>query len=123
AQHPRSGGSPASPAPRGSCPRPPRLHPPGCVDVDSERAPVDEGDAEIHEGQQGRRQPARLLDGYGELLGRLQNGRAMRVDLGRVEDGAEELALPGEDLLEGRIATVILDLPHSGHGRYLIRAA
>src|SRR5712691_4720945 len=101
----------------------PGLHPPGCVDVDSEGASVDERDAEVDERHEGDRQPPRLLDGGGELLGRLHDRRAMGEDFGRVEEVTEELPLFGEALLQDRIAAVVLDLAHSRHGLYLIRAA
>src|SRR3990172_3370011 len=101
----------------------PRLHPPGCVDVDSEGAAVDDRDAEVDERHEGSRQPPGLLDGGRELFGRRQDRRAVGKDLRGVEETAEELALLGEDLLEDGIAAVVLDLAHSRHGVYLIRAA
>jgi len=46
----------------------------------------------------------------------------MGIDLGGVEHGPEELALPRENLLQDRVAAVVLDLAHSWHGLYLRRA-
>src|SRR5215831_10901547 len=91
------------------------MHPTGCVDVDSERAPVDQRDAEVDQRQQRGREQTGSLDGRRELLRRLQDRRAMREDLRGIEDGAEEFPLLREDLLEGRIAAVVFDLFHSGH--------
>src|SRR5207249_1264167 len=90
-------------------------HPTGCVDVDSEWAAVDEGDAQVDQRQQWGRQLAGLRDRSRELLGGLEDRRAVRVDLRRVEQVAEGLALLGEHVLQGGIAAVVLDLLHSWH--------
>src|SRR3972149_6381514 len=55
----------------------------------------------------------RLLDGGRELLGRLEDGRAVGKDLRGVEETAEELALLGEELFEDGIAASVLYLAHS----------
>src|SRR5262249_23053333 len=73
-----------------------RVHPPGCIDVDSERAAVDEGDAQVHEREQRRFELTGALDRRRELLGGAQDGRTVGEDLGRVQQAAEQLALLGE---------------------------
>src|SRR5678815_5102296 len=89
------------------------MHPTGCIDVYSEGTAIDEGDARVHQRQQRRRELCRPVDRGGELLGGLQDRRAVRIDLGDVEEAAEGLALLGEDLLQDGIAAVVFDLSHT----------
>src|SRR4029434_9491401 len=86
------------------------------MDVYSERTAIDEGNAQVDQRQERRRELSRPLDGGGELLGRLQDRRAVRIDLGDIEEAAEDLALLGEDLLQDGIAAVVFDLSHAWHG-------
>jgi hypothetical protein len=44
-------------------------------------------------------------------------------NLGRVQENAEDLALACEDLLEDRVAAVVVDLSHPGHGERSIQWA
>src|SRR5262245_8445202 len=92
------------------------MHPPGCIDVHSERAAVDLGHPEVHEGEQFRREAARFLHGGRELLGRPEDRRTMSLDLGGVEDESEELAVALVDVLQDRIVARFLDLSHAWHG-------
>ena len=92
-----------------------RLHPTGCIDVDSERAAVDQRDAQVDERAELRRQEPRALHGRRELLGGFENAGGVRLNLRRVEDEAERLRLLLEDLAQGRIVTGIEDLADAGH--------
>src|SRR4030088_2876313 len=83
------------------------------IDVDSERAAVDRGDAQRDEGHQTARQLAGLLDRRAERLHRSQDRRAMRHHLGGVEQIAEQLAFLGERLLQDRIAAILFDFTNA----------
>src|SRR6185437_14324595 len=85
------------------------------IDVDSERAAVDRGDAEIDEGQQSLGQLARLLDRGAQQLRRAQDRRAMRHHLGWVEEVAKRGPLLFEDFVEDPVAARILDLAYPWH--------
>jgi integrase len=93
----------------------PRLHPPGCVDVDSERAAVDESDSQVDEGQECCRELPGLFERNGQLLRRFEDGWAVGEHLGGVQEAAEYLALPGEHLPEGGLTAVVLDFLHARH--------
>src|SRR6185437_539638 len=84
-------------------------------DVDSERAAVDRGDAEIDEGQQSLGQLARLLDRGAQQLRRAQDRRAMRHHLGGIEEVAKRGPLLFEDFVEDPVAARILDLTYPWH--------
>ena len=83
--------------------------PTGCIDAFQKGTAIDQGDTQVHQRQERRRELSRPFDGSGELLGRLQD-RPVRIDLGAIEEAAEDLALLGEDLLQDGIAAVV-DLP------------
>src|SRR5947208_16995901 len=89
------------------------LHPPGCVDVNSEGAPVDQRDAQVDEREEVLREEAGSVDGRGELLGGLHDPGRVSLDLRRVEHEAERIELFVEVLLEGRLVAWYYDLAHT----------
>jgi integrase len=97
-----------------------RLHPTGCVDVDSEGAAVDERHAKVDHRQQPLRQEARFVHGHAELLGRPQDARPVRHDLGDVQQRSEHVLLLGEEIRQNRIVARLVDFAHSRHVSVLL---